>query len=93
MLLVPTQRDRGRLAGTGQVARPPADLGQVDQPGRVEPTQPGQRLQLGAGEGQRAEPQVGVGQHQLDAPAGCRVGTGQGRGHAGNRRRASSPRR
>ena len=78
VLLVPTQRDRGRLAGTGQVARPPADLGQVDQPGRVEPTQPGQRLELGAGEGQRAEPQVGVGQDQFDAPAGwpCRDGSG-----------------
>ena len=94
VLLVATQRHRGRLAGAGQVARPPADLGQVDQPDACRagpsPASVSSSVRASASEPSR---RWAWAQDQLDAPAGRRVGPGQGRGHAGNRRRASSPRR
>ena len=61
---------RGRLAGAGQVAGPPAHLGEVDQAVVVQGVAAGQRLELGAGQGQRAEAQVQAGQPQVDGSVG-----------------------
>ena len=83
------------LARPGQVACPPADLGQVDQALIVEGPERCHGLELDPGERQRTEPQVGMGQQELGRPCPRAVGAkhrGSGR-HAGNRRRASRPRR
>ena len=46
------EEPRRGLAGAGEVAGPPADLGEVDQAVVVERVAPGQRLELGPGQGQ-----------------------------------------
>ena len=81
-----------RFPGTGDVARPPARLGEIDQPVVVERVPAGQRLELGPCQGQGPEPEVQpcqgeVGTAGRDAAVLC---------HAhqdGSRRCRSSPRR
>ena len=67
---------RGGLAGPGQVAGPPAGLGEVADPLVVEAVAAGQRLELGPGEPQRAEPEMDAGQDEVGAAL---VGVGRGR--------------
>jgi len=95
VFLLGLQDDPGRLARTGQVTRPPARFGQVDETGGIEHAETGHRLELHPGEGECPEAQVRVGEHEFDGPHGSGFGPdeGRGRGHAGNRRCASSPRR
>ena len=59
------QRGLGRFAGTGQVAGPPAHLGEIDQSVLVQRIDARQGLELGTGQGQRAEAQVDTGQREV----------------------------
>jgi hypothetical protein len=91
-LRIGVERGHRGLAGTRQVARPPADLGEVDEAGPVERTQTRERLELGARERQRTEPQVCPGQRQVDATRSSVVRARvdprleDGARHAGSRR-------
>ena len=87
------QGDRG-VAGAREVARAPARLREVEQPVVIEQRATRQRLELGARQRERAEPEVHARQAQGGRPA---LGGGPrglaGLGHRGSRRCRSSPRR
>ena len=84
--------ERGRLAGTADVAGPPADLREVDDAVVIELVAIGQGLELGPGELQRAEPQVHPCEDEIGwAGSGDASGSsvmtaaaGSARGHAGS---------
>ena len=93
--LVARQDDVRRIARTDQVAGPPARLGQIQHPVRIQAADTGQRLQLRPRQCQRTEPKVGTGQGQIRASGHRDLDLlwHDPRTHAGSRRRASRPRR
>ena len=89
-----TQHGRSGLAGTGDVARPPAGLGEIHEAVVIEGVAPGQRLELGARERERPETQVHVGQDELRGPLGRPehgAGLGPRRRARGRRRSGAKP--
>ena len=90
-LLLIERRDR-RFPGAGDVARPPARLGQVEQAGFVEGVAAGQRLELGPSERKRTQAQVQPREDQVRIAG--RDPAGVDRAHQdGSRRCRSNPRR
>ena len=93
VVLVGLEVGDGSLAGAGRVAGPPASLGKIADSVVVEPVAPRERLELGAGETERSEAQVGMGHDQVRIAVGRHGGPRRCDAHAGSLRRRSSARR